>query len=460
MQEVEKIKEFVTARGLIAENDKIVAGISGGADSVCLLLVLKEIVGAENIFAVHVNHGIRGEEAERDENFVKRLCERHGVCFTVKRTDVPAFAKENGMSEEEAGRVIRYNAFEEVRILKNADRIAVAHNSEDNAETFLINLARGSGITGLTGIKAENGKIIRPLLYTDRQTIEGIVGNFSEDFVSDSTNASLIYTRNKIRNEIVPRLKEVNARAVEHINQAAYRLERAEDYILGESGKAYARYVSEGKDVLIRHSIAVEHDVIADEVLYRALTAAAGRAKDIGYVHISDMKRLLESQVGRRIDLPYGIKALRVYEGIRLTAEGNEKFCKPKLPEMRISVEKPGKIEAVRADENNIEIRFADGSTRNLVQSSCIRWFDYGRIAKGIAIRTRNSGDYIIISDDGKKKKLKSYFIDSKIPSEVRETVPVVASGSEVLWVVGYRTGEGAKITRNTEEILRVELDF
>ena len=461
MDSIDKIKAVIKDNELIKEGERVVVGVSGGADSVCLLLVLKEIMPLECITAVHINHGIRGDEAARDEDFVLQLCKRQGIRLEIRRLDVPLFARENKISEEEAGRVLRYRVFEEIRLLYKADKIAVAHNLNDVAETFLMNLSRGSGITGLTGIKLRSGVLIRPLIKTSRTEIEEIVTYLGEGFITDSTNNSLIYTRNRIRKRVIPELEEVNERAVSHINDACERLEKIEGYIIKEAANAYKSYVTKGKDIFIGNEILTLDEVIIEEVLHKALSEAAGRARDIGSVHISYLLELFSKQVGREIDLPYQVRAFREYKGIRLEGSANKSESGESiqvLPELLLHTEDVEGISTVASEEDNIRLTFEDGSVKNLSQNSCIRWFDYDKIAENVMVRFKEEGDFLVISPEGDKKKLKKYFVDSKIPSDKRGGIPLVASGNDVLWIIGYRTGEGARITKSTKKLLKMEI--
>lgn len=461
MDSIDKIKAVIKDNELIKEGERVVVGVSGGADSVCLLLVLKEIMPLECITAVHINHGIRGDEAARDEDFVLQLCKRQGIRLEIRRLDVPLFARENKISEEEAGRVLRYRVFEEIRLLYKADKIAVAHNLNDVAETFLMNLSRGSGITGLTGIKLRSGVLIRPLIKTSRAEIEGIVTYLGESFITDSTNNSLIYTRNRIRKRIIPELEEVNERAVSHINDACERLEKIEGYIIKEAANAYKSYVTKSKDIFISNEILTLDEVIIEEVLHKALSEAAGRARDIGGVHISYLLELFSKQVGREIDLPYQVRAFREYKGIRLKGSANKSESGEStqvLPELLLHTEDVEGISTVASEEDNIRLTFEDGSVKNLSQNSCIRWFDYDKIAENVMVRFKEEGDFLVISPEGDKKKLKKYFVDNKIPSDKRGGIPLVVSGNDVLWIIGYRTGEGARITKSTKKLLKMEI--
>ena len=461
MDSIDKIKAVIKENELLKDGERVVVGVSGGTDSVCLLLVLKEIMPPECITAVHINHGIRGDEATRDEDFVLKLCKRLEIRLEIRRLDVPLFARDNKISEEEAGRILRYRVFEEIRLLYKADKIAVAHNLNDVAETFLMNLSRGSGITGLTGIKLRSGVLIRPLIKTSRAEIEEIVTYLGESFITDSTNNSLIYTRNRIRKRVIPELEEVNERAVSHINDACERLEKIEGYIIKEAAKAYKSYVTKCKDIFISNEILTLDEVIIEEILHKALSEAAGRARDIGSVHISYLLELFNKQVGRIIDLPYQVRAIREYKGIRLKGSANKSESGESiqvLPELLLHTEDVEGISTVVSDEDNIRLTFEDGSVKNLSQNSCIRWFDYDKIAENVMVRFKEEGDFLVISPEGDKKKLKKYFVDNKIPSDKRGGIPLVVSGNDVLWIIGYRTGEGARITKSTKKLLKMEI--
>ena len=253
----------------------------------------------------------------------------------------------------------------------------------------------------------------------------------------------------------------MNERAVSHINDACERLEKIEGYIIKEAVKAYKSYVTKGKDIFISNEILTLDEVIIEEVLHKALSEAAGRARDIGSVHISYLLELFNKQVGRTIDLPYQVRAFRDYKGIRLQGTAHKPETGENtqvLHELLLYTEAVDGISAVVSDEDNIRLTFEDGSIKNLSQNSCIRWFDYDKIAGNVMVRFKEEGDYLVISPEGDKKKLKKYFVDSKIPSDKRGEIPLVASGNEVLWIIGYRTGEGARITQSTKKLLKMEI--
>ena len=227
----EKVRNFCLTKGLLDTGDSVVVGLSGGADSVCLLFILLDLKKELDleVSAIHVNHGIRGDEAQRDENFCRELCRVNKVPFKCVKVDVPAIAEQRGESIEEAGRNIRYEEYNIYADVIGANKIAVAHNRNDVAETFMFQLFRGSRLAGLSGIRPMNGRIIRPILPLTRKEIEQYLSGKRQGYVVDSTNLSLQYSRNFIRNKILPAAEELQPKALEHITSTADYLARVTD---------------------------------------------------------------------------------------------------------------------------------------------------------------------------------------------------------------------------------------
>lgn len=457
----EKIRAFIEEKNLIETGEGVILGLSGGADSVCLLFSLLGIFDKNiRLLAIHVNHGLRGEEAKRDEDFVKRLCERMQVELLVKRVNIPETAKKEKLSLEEAGRLVRYRIFREELQKRGFQKIAVAHNKEDLAETFLINLARGSALMGLTGIKEKSGDIVRPLLRTGRREILQILRDLGEGFVTDSTNLSGDYTRNVVRNEIIPIFeKKVNTEVVEHITNSAAFLREADAFIKSEAMKTLPLYVIRSSEGLfIRQELTFLHGILIKEILYEAISEAALAKKDITALHIEAVLALFEKQVGKRVELPYFVDAVRTYEGLLLKKREDGEEKKGKLPVFQKEVLEIEAIESIRIEGYNIELTLQNGEVKKLHQNGCERWFDYDRITEKVKLRTWNEGDYLVISKGGNRKKLKRFFIDEKVPKEERDKIPLICAGSEILWVIGRRTGEGARIGLDTRRLLNIRI--
>ena len=445
-----KVLEFIRKNKLVKKGNSVVLGVSGGADSICMLKLLSDLQKRLGIslYVLHINHMIRGEEADQDAAFVKKICTKFKVPHRVINVDVPALAEREGLSEEEAGRYVRYDEFSKYAYEVSATKIAVAHNSNDNAETVLMNLARGTGIKGLGGIPPKremedaNGnvvEVIRPILCLSRKEIEDYLKENEIEYRNDSTNDSTDYTRNKIRLEIMPLLENINDNAMQNITNASNELADTSDYIEKDVDEAYEEFVTEedGKLFLSDESFAID-PIVLTGVIRKMIENIAGKLKDITRIHVGDVVSLSEKQVGKKIDLPYSIVAEREYEGISMFSESNETESETKNKEVIISFEEDD------FDRTSIE------------ELKYTKWLDYDKI-DDVVVRTRQKGDYIVIDGDGATKKLKKYFIDEKIPRRERDEVLLVADGNHILWVVGYRISEDVKVTPDTKKVVKLE---
>ena len=348
---INKIKQYISKYNMLEKGDQIIVGVSGGADSVCLFHVLTELSESYGLtlYVIHVNHGIRGEEADRDEEFVRSLCKERGVSFTAVCKDIPFMAKAQGLSLEEAGRITRYEVFNQYLNAYKCNKIAIAHNKNDNAETILFNLFRGSALTGLTGINPVRDNIIRPLLCLERQEIEAYLSNRSAGYLDDSTNFTLDYTRNKIRHGILKNAAEVNKQAISHISRAGDSLMEVGAFVEKMTLKAMERVLVRGdnvkrnlpkKDVyssdnnteikeaalqgkvqLLTEELLKEDIVIQKELVRKALSFLSGSLKDLEAVHVTAVLDLVSKQTGKRVNLPYGITAVKEYNHISLVRD-------------------------------------------------------------------------------------------------------------------------------------------
>ena len=316
---------------MLSEGDGVVVGLSGGADSVSLIAVLKEIqpIYDLRLYAVHLNHNIRGEEADRDEEFVRELCTDIGVELFVFSRDVTAEAKRLSLTVEEAGRRIRYELFEKVLEDTKSSKIAVAHNMNDNAETLLMRLCRGTGVKGLGGILPVRGNIIRPLIETSRQDIEVYCKEKGLGYCTDSTNLITDYTRNKIRLELLPWLKEnLNPSVYEALNKTAVFMREEDEYLDTLAAKAYESCKS-GEGALSCRRLSDCDPVIRCRVIRLFFRRYVPSLKDISAEHIASVCSLIDGKSGRSVSLPYSLTARRDYDRLVLekaapTAEG---FC-------------------------------------------------------------------------------------------------------------------------------------
>ena len=465
--------------------DSIVAGVSGGADSVCLLLILCSLSRKLDLqlAVVHVDHGIR-QEAVEDAAYVRQLCEEMKVPFFLVKKDVPRYAAARHLSLEEAGRQIRYQAFREAAKKLNgrgAVKIAVAHNANDRAETMLFHLFRGTGLTGLGSIRPVRDGIIRPLLGLQRTEIEAYLEEEGRAYCKDKTNEEDTYTRNRIRRHMIPFAeKEVCTGAVLHMCNTADLLGETELYIRGQTGKAYKRcciWEEDREIVLAVDRLLEEEPFLQGRILLLALEQLVEGRKDVASVHLRGIEKLLEKSGSSQFSLPHGLTVYKEYNRLILRGkkEENQEAVSPNVSLLMSGTNVPllipgiQQISGVGAVETKL-IERADVDTEGLgieewcrksefiSVKSCTKWFDYDKITRSLVFRTRETGDYLIINAELSRKSLKKYMIEKKIPKSRRGSIYVLADGANILWIPGYRISEYYKVTEETRHILQIQI--
>lgn len=484
---IEKIYRYIEKNKMLLDCERVVVGLSGGADSVCLLIVLKKYIESRHlaidINAVHVNHGIR-QEAGEDEEFARALCERMSVTFTACHIDALALARSQGMTVEEAGRCERYRIFE--RVCEGAKaKIAVAHHMNDQAETVLMNMARGASLKGIGGIRPVRGNIIRPLLCITRAEVEQILKDCGQSYVTDATNLCNDYTRNAIRNVVIPYFTDnINSNSVHNFANAASELQKDFDFIEEEADKAYRRFVTEnisGDDEmdgskaeswvsvsLAEGGFAHLHEVIRKRVIYRAVLALTGKAKDVYRTHINSVDELVGKGVGSSADICYGLCATRKYDEIiiekgRIHEEEDTFELVPDIEpgqsisfDIDIYMHETGdirKVKIILTIYSNYE------KNRNYCNSYYAKSFDYDKIAGRLCIRFRHDGDRMVVNSSGDERKLKKEFIDRKVPESMRNKVLLVSDEAGVLWAMGVRRSERAYVDGETRNVLEIRIE-
>jgi len=456
---IEKILTTIKKHEMITAGDRIVVGVSGGPDSICLLNVLNELKDRLSIklYVVHINHCIRGETADQDEQFVKDFACRLGLSVYSEKLMIIQMAKSKKISIEEAGRIARYNCFEEYLKELDANKIAVGHNMNDSVETFLFNLVRGTGIEGLKGIEPVRGNIIRPLIETGRDEIEvyckeeGLVPRI------DETNADFAFTRNRIRNGLIPYVKQnFNPNIIETLNRTADIIndENQVTSVLSES--YYNECLINSDKSLIEMDLKkfnMLHDAVKKRIIRLAVEKLKGNTKAVEKIHIEQAIDLAQkAKTGTVYRFNKGIEVRIKYGNLVIMKEkfGDKKdFCydinipsKIEIPELKayltIMLAKYNEIDRNKKD-NNI----------------CL--LDKEKLAASLQVRNRRNGDRI--NPEGMKgtKKLKDYFIDEKIPREERDLIPMITEGQEIIWIVGKRYSEKYKITDDTKEVVIIE---
>ena len=305
----QKVIETIKKYNLIKSGDKIVLGVSGGPDSITMLDILKDLKETMNfeIYVVHVNHMIR-KEAKEDEEYVKKYCNENKIEFYSKSIDVKKLANNNKVGTEEAGRMVRYKFFDEVLEKTGSNKIGVAHNKNDKAETIIMNMIRGSGITGLKGIEAKRGKYIRPLIECERAEIEDYCEKEKLNPRIDKTNFENTYTRNKIRNILIPYIKkEFNPNIIETLNRLSSLVTDEEDYIEEQVEKIYKEIVidEDEKEIVVDlKAFNKQEKVIKSRIILYTITRLFGTSKEIAKVHIEDIIKLCSNNVGNKYLTP------------------------------------------------------------------------------------------------------------------------------------------------------------
>lgn len=458
--------DYIKKNHMIERGDGVIVGLSGGADSVCLLHVLwclKEELGI-GLRAVHVHHGLRGEEADRDAAFSETLCRERDIPFKLVKIRASEEAKRQGISVEEAGRLARYRILEEEAFLWEKERereskkggageikIATAHHGNDSAETILHNLFRGTGLKGLSGIAPVRGRIIRPVLWAQREDIVNWLRSCRIEYVEDSTNRENDYTRNKIRNELMPVISSsVNEQAVQNILRAGERIREADEYLEKTAWNWIGLHSVDGQSGFSAPELLKEDSVIRGYVVRGILRNMGCPLKDITARHIDSVLELMEKGTGKEADLPYGLKAVNSYGRIKFSRREDK-------PDIRDEFTGGQDRRAAVVPRMDIQV-FPFQNQEEIPKNQYTKWFDYDKIKDTLSVRNRRTGDYITLAQGG-RKTVKSFMIDEKIPREERSEILLLAEGSHVLWIVGYRISEYYKVTEQTKNILQVQLD-
>lgn len=464
-----RILKYMNKHKMLLPRDVCLIGLSGGADSVCLLLLLKELqkkIGY-TLQAVHVNHNLRGEEAVRDAEFSKELCARFNIAFYEYSYPVEELSAQHHMGTEEMGRIVRKKAYEDCMRKHGATKLALAHHQNDLAETFLFHLARGTSLGGLAAIRPVRGNVIRPLLCMNRKEIEQYLRERKIAYCEDSTNAKDDYTRNQIRHHVLSYLSEqVNPSTTAHIAEVSEDIQEVQEYLEAQTKQIAAQETviirRQGRDegsgdverIQLCKGVFEAPSVLGRMILLSSMETLCGRRRDITREHVESVLRLQEASVGKQISLPHGMLAVRNYENIELVMEvdGGKNDVRPgEMIEIPIN-------ESILWGDFSIDTLITPYKGELIPEKTYTKWFDYDRIKQNAVFRTRKSGDYLVINASGGRKKLKDYLIDCKIPRKERDNLLLLAEGNEILWVVGYRMGESAKISGNTKQMIEIHV--
>lgn len=473
--------ETIEKYKMLSQYDVVVVAVSGGPDSMALLHILYSLKDKYHltIHAAHLNHMLRGREADEDTKYVEEYCKSLNIPCTVKYVDIKKMSRDEKLSLEEAGRKARYQLFNDVAEEIKATKIALAHNMNDQAETLLMRIMRGTGLDGLCGIKpVRDGLYIRPLIHTIRADIEkyNMENNIKPRI--DSSNLETLYTRNKIRLELVPYIKEHFNASIEHsLSSMAEILSEDNSYIDDAAEKALSLMVvrKRGKIFFNIDDFRKQHKAIKKRLVRKAIEAVKGNIVGIEGRHIDLLMEIAEeNRTGAAVELPGGITARCSFGKIEILKQGESSGGISRrilvipgstdIPEIEAEIE-TSIIDAFHSPEHGSahwgSLMDASGFQSGRAfksDSQYIKYLDYDKIKDQLCVRSRQEGDYIVPLGMEGKKKLKELFIDCKVPKDERDMIPVVAAGSEILWVAGYKISNNYKIDKNTKKLLKLEL--
>ncbi len=450
-----KFEGFVRKHQLISENDKVIVGASGGIDSTVLLDLMIEMKHALHleVAVAHINHKLRGNESDEDEKFVNKLAENYGIECFVHAADTKAFMVEHKTSIQVAAREIRYKFFETVNILKNFTKVATAHNANDNAETVMFNLLRGSGANGLGGIPVKRGHIIRPLLFAKREEIAQYAKLKSLQFRQDSSNTKDYYTRNFIRLSLLPQIQDkINPSAVSALNRTAEIFQELGTFINNEVKMIYPNIAKDfGDEKLVLDISKLRNSLlfIKENVIITAIKNFVQGEVDYAKVHA--IMDLINSETGSSIEIGNEVVVYR--DRYNLVFIRN-----PKEPVDFIAEIIPGK--KYEFEEFYFSSELVERIDVHFSLSPVVEFVDADLVGEALTLRSWHQGELFVPLGMTGHKKISDFLVDSKIPVYQKNNVLVLSSKDGIIWVCGLRVDDRFKITEGTRRILKLEFGY
>ncbi|HEY1055713.1 MAG TPA: tRNA lysidine(34) synthetase TilS [Emticicia sp.] len=436
---------YINEQSLFQPTDKIILAVSGGKDSIVLLDLFRE--AKFNFTVAHCNFQLRGEESEQDAEFMEQLCASHGIPFRATTFQTKDYAKTHKISIEMAARQLRYEWFEQLRQESEYQYIATAHHLNDSLETILLNLTKGTGISGLRGILAKKGAIIRPLLFASRTDIEQYVAEKQLEWREDSSNASNDYQRNLLRNEVVPLLKQINPN-VEHTFARNIERLQAIDSIFQQNLNDFKKAISkEEPDVLSLKIASIQSWQSAAYLLEETL-------KEFGfnYFQSKEIYQSLNKASGKTFQSATHT-LIKDREYLIITAKEERSFEEVCIEEGIEEIEYYG-----------LKLRISQTTVKdwqaylNAERNSNILWVDAAKIKYPLSIRPWQAGDWFIPLGMKGKKKVSDFLVDKKVPLHLKKTSFLLCSDDDIVWIIGLRTDERFKVTEGSREVLKIEV--
>lgn len=468
---LDTVTKTITDNVLLQNGDHVLVAVSGGPDSVALLRIFEILLSEYSlkITVAHLNHGLRGEDADREEDFVRILSQKMDVAFVSKKIDLLNHKRIKGKSIEETGREERYRFLYETADRIGATKIATGHHRNDLVETFLINLFRGAGMEGLKGIAPiRNDCLIRPLLNVGREAILHFLHAEGLSFMTDSSNSDQTFLRNSIRGWLLPELeRRYNPRLVQAIVRTSQIIRCEDDYMQGVVRRLTDGWrVKEGNgDVVVPlPELLKQHPAVQSRIIKFLLEGMTSSNNGIAYRHVESvlaLSRRNDSALSS-IDLPAGIVVVKRASSLLIRKTSGRRnsgvTCTGDQRNFDIIVKIPDVLE-IPTVRCRIRLEFVDvPQLAEIKQLPETAFIDYDCIRGPLHVRNWRSGDWIDFLSLGGTKKLKDYFIDSKIPGHLRSSVPLLVDAHSVVWIAGARISHRVRITANTKKVLKIEL--
>ncbi|GAB3530638.1 tRNA lysidine(34) synthetase TilS [Pontibacter brevis] len=436
---LQKVSDFIQSHHLCQPESRILAAVSGGIDSVVLCEVLHQL---KYTFAIaHCNFGLRAEDAEADQLFVKKLAKKYDVPFFTENFNTRAFAEQEKLSIQMAARTLRYQWFESVRQQENYDHIATAHHSNDTTETILLHLTKGTGIAGLHGIPARNGHIIRPLLPVTKDDIYEFVTMNKLIWREDSSNETTKYQRNKIRHEVIPVLKEINPSLEETMQHTAERVSHAEAIVAAYIDQLRGQSVKEAEEAVYVALQPLQQATGLPVVLHELL-----RPYNFSYSVVLELVAALDGISGKQFDSPTHT-LVKDRDQLVITPRNISSFGSIAIAEGDTTVE---------AGNMRFSIRYVDADSYKLNTKPHVAALDADQLKFPLKLRAWQEGDWFVPLGMNGKKKISDFLIDKKVPANLKPQTLVLVSEQSIAWVVGLRPDNRFKVTDKTQKVVEI----
>ena len=452
-----KVLEYIRRNQLILPGDRILVAVSGGPDSVCLLHLLVALRSELqcSLGIIHINHGLRGEESDREERFVEALAHKLGLPFYSKLVSISQLSQQRGIGTEETARHVRYEYFDEIMSRESYDKTALAHNLNDQAETILHRLIRGTGLNGLAGMRSiRDGRFIRPLLEIRRSEIEDWLGKKYFDFKIDSSNLVADFTRNRIRLELLPELEQFNPDILGSLSNMSEALAQDRAYLEAETQKKCAKFlIGQGTKITLERAAFHYPSALTSRLIFEAIRRSTGSAADIRATHIQAILQLQAGETGHSLNLPDQLVVYNHYGDLEFTQR--EKTSDSSLLDNEVE----DQVVELKNLPKTLEFGLFQISFGWVAEDAVSGQLDAQKVGEKLIIRRRRPHDRMKMLGMTGHKKVKNIFIDKKIHRHLRDYIPVITDETgEIAFIYPGICGEAFRITENTDKIIYITI--